>query len=92
MPYSEKLALTFLKEMYKDLDIISIRLKNVLSPIAQLYKKYEEFIEANPEFMCSQAFKDLEKDLKELQQICKLICNKCIEAQYDITDCGVEIN
>ena len=92
MPYSEKLALTFLKEMYKDLDVISIRLENVLSPIEQLYKKYEEFIEANPEFMCSQAFKDLEKDLKEIQQTCKLIHSKCIEAQCDITDCGIGIN
>ena len=92
MSYTEKLALTFLKEMYKDLDVISIRLENVLFPLEQLHKKYAEFINENPEFKQSQAFKNLEQDLKEISQNLRFISKKCINAQFDVAECGVEIN
>lgn len=92
MPYSEKFALTFLKEIYKDLGGIVICFEDMRLSIEQLYKKYQEFIEANPEFMRLEAFKKLEADLQEIYKTCRFVSNKCTETQYDITDCGAEIN
>ncbi len=92
MPYFEKMAIAFLKEMNLEAQQILNEAEHLSLLVEQLHKKYSEFIEKNPDLTRSEAFKILEKDLKNLQQTCRFVSNDCKDICHGISDCGVELN
>ena len=76
MSYSEKLAITFLKEMYSDIEKILNNSEQLLFLVESIYKKYGGFVELNPDVTRSEAFKALGNDLRNLYRACGVICNE----------------
>ena len=92
MSYSEKLTVSFLKEMHTELGQITDTVEHILFLIDNLNKKYNEFVKENPGSSSPEAFKCLKDELKNLFKTCGFFRAECVEAQNKIADCSVELN
>ena len=92
MSYTEKYAIAFLKEMLLKIDGILKEAQDISVALERLYKEYVQFIEENQDISHLEAFKNLEKDLRNLYQTCKFIPNDCMDVKHSIAECSVELN
>jgi len=92
VPYSEKFALAFLKEMGLEMENILKQAESVTEAVERLQRDYIQFIEDNPDISHLEAFKNLEKDLRGLCQACKFIPKDCQDVRHSIAECGIALN
>lgn len=82
----------FLKELNAEVEKILSDTEHVAFLAKQLYKRYDEWVEANPDISRSESFKNLEKDIKLLYQTCTFVAQDCVDVRQSIVDCNTELN
>ena len=91
-PYSAKFALSFLKDMGLQIENILKQAQSVTEAVERLHRDYVQFIEDNPDVSHLEAFKNLEKDLRNLCQTCRFVPKDCQDVRHSIAECGIALN
>ena len=89
---TKHLAIGFLKELDMAVADILNESQHILSLVEQLYRTYNDWVDANIDISRSEGFKNLEKDIKSLVQTCKFLENDSLDVRHSISDCSVEHN
>lgn len=89
-PYSEKLSLAFLKNMGLKVKNILKQAQSISLAVERLHRDYVQFVVDNPDMGHLEAFKNLEKDLRNLCRTCKFISKDCMDVRHSIARCRAE--
>ena len=85
-------AIGFLKELDFEIEKILNDSESIIFLTEQLYKRYNDWLEDNPDISRSEGFKNLGKDIRTLYQTCKFINTDCYDIRHSITDCQTDLN
>jgi hypothetical protein len=83
---------TFLKELNAEVEKILSDSEHIVFLAEQLYKRYDQWIEENPDISRSESFKNLEKDIRALYQTSTFMSQDCVDVRHSIAQCLVELN
>lgn len=90
-PYSEKLSLAFLKDMGLEVENILKQAQSISLAVERLHRDYVQFVADNSDMGHLEAFKNLEKDLRNFCRTCKFIPKDCMDVRHSIARCGAEV-
>ena len=92
MNQPELQAVYFLKELGTEVEKILTDAEHIAFLAKQLYKRYNEWVEINPDISRSESFKNLEKDIISLSHTCAFVAQDCEDVRQSIVDCDTELN
>jgi len=92
MNQSEIQDVHFLKELRTEVEKILNDAEHIAFLAKQLYKRYNEWIETNPDISRSESFKNLAKDIVSLSHTCAFVAQDCEDVRQSIVDCDTELN
>ena len=92
MNQSELQAIPFLKQLRTEVEKILGDSEHIAFLAKQLYKRYNEWVEINPDISRSESFKNLEKDIVSLSHTCAFVAQDCEDVRQAIVDCDTELN
>ena len=92
MNQDKQQAISFLKRLDAEVEQLLNDSEGIIFLAERLYRRFEQWVEQNPDVSRSEGFKNLEKDIRTLFQTCQFVAKDCIDARHSIVDCSTELN